>query len=102
VGISPFLSELKGGLFERMEEKERQSTYTHRGGAREDFGAPLPASRNKVAMTSLAKGAQVSHAFFGNGMVVATHSGRSVDVIFERHGLKTLHLDYAKLTIVGG
>jgi DNA helicase-2/ATP-dependent DNA helicase PcrA len=102
VGISPFLSELKGGLFERMEEKERQSTYTHRGGAREDFYASLPASRNKVAMTSLTKGTQVSHAFFGNGMVVATHSGRSVDVLFERHGLKTLHLDYAKLTIVGG
>jgi DNA helicase-2/ATP-dependent DNA helicase PcrA len=51
-------------------------------------------------MSDLAQGVRVSHAFFGTGTVAALHGGRSVDVHFERHGLKTLHLDYAKLTII--
>ena len=51
-------------------------------------------------MSDLAPGTQVAHAFFGTGKVVTVGKARTVDVLFERHGLKTLHLDYAKLTIV--
>lgn len=108
VGMSPFLSELKGGVFERIQE-ERQSSFvanpypqSSSGGAfsRDTGLAPLRKSRNKVSVKDLAKGTCVSHPFFGQGAVVTIGSGRSVDVLFERHGLKTLHLDYAKLTIV--
>ena len=100
VGMSPFLSELKGGLFERIEE-ERRSSFSPRSFPRVDgHVAPLKKSRSKVSMTDLTKGTQVSHAFFGTGEVVSMGSGRSVNVLFGRHGLKTLHLDYAKLTIV--
>ncbi|MDD3813061.1 MAG: ATP-dependent helicase [Desulfocapsaceae bacterium] len=108
VGMSPFLSELKGGVFERIQE-ERQSSFVANpypqnfsGGAfpRDTGLAPLKKSRSKVSVKDLAKGTRVSHPFFGQGAVVTIGSGRSVDVLFERHGLKTLHLDYAKLTIV--
>lgn len=100
VGMSPFLSELKGGLFERIQEEERHSSFSPRNFPRGDHVAPLQKSRSRLSPTDLVKGTQVSHAFFGTGAVVAMGSGRSVNVLFERHGLKTLHLDYAKLTIV--
>jgi DNA helicase-2/ATP-dependent DNA helicase PcrA len=104
VGMSPFLAELKGGLFERIEEKERSfsSPFIKPAQYEADASFPSPArtGRGKVSMTDLGKGVRVSHAFFGAGTVAATPRGRSVDVLFERHGLKTLHLDYAKLTIV--
>ena len=99
VGISPFLAELQGGLFERIQE-ERPSSFTPAPFSRRDGAAPVKKSRNKVSMTDLAKGTRVSHSFFGTGIVVSMSSGRTVDVLFDRHGLKTLHLDYAKLTIV--
>ncbi len=105
VGVSPFLAELKAGLFERIEKKEQVrssssfSFSSHRGTG-EDFGAPFRKSRNTIAVGDIVKGTHVSHAFFGDGVVTAAPSGRSVIVHFERHGVKTLHLDYAKLTIV--
>lgn len=99
VGMSPFLAELQGGLFERLQE-ERPASFTPNPLARREGLAPMKISRSKVAITDLAQGTEVSHSFFGTGVVVVTGSGRTVDVLFDRHGLKTLHLDYAKLTIV--
>ena len=100
VSLSPFLTELKGGLFERMQEEERRPSSSTGVFARGAGVPPLRTSRNKVSMTDLTKGTQVSHPFFGIGTVVTLGSVRTVDVLFERHGLKTLHLDYAKLTVV--
>lgn len=99
VGMSPFLSELKGGLFERIQE-ERQSSFAPVSLSRGEGVAPVKKSRSKVSMNDLLKGSRVSHSFFGTGVVVTLSSGRTVDVHFDRHGLKTLHLDYAKLSIV--
>jgi DNA helicase-2/ATP-dependent DNA helicase PcrA len=42
----------------------------------------------------------VSHPFFGEGVVARLVKPRSVDVVFDKHGLKTLHLDYAKLKVI--
>lgn len=103
VGMSPFLVELRGGLFERIEESGATSSPQMRSMAGKTVAPNFSAvrkGRSKIAVTDLHKGIRVSHAFFGTGTVAATPSGRSVDVLFERHGLKTLHLDYAKLTIV--
>lgn len=103
VGMSPFLAELKGGLFERIDKERSFSSpfaRTERGENVDAHVFPTRTGRSKVSMTDLGKGVRVSHAFFGTGTVAATPRGRSVDVLFERHGLKTLHLDYAKLTIV--
>ena len=99
VGMSPFLAELQGGLFERIQE-ERQSSFASVPFSRGEGLAPAKKSRSKVSVSDLAKGTRVSHSFFGTGVVVLIGSGRTVDVLFDRHGLKTLHLDYAKLTIV--
>lgn len=51
-------------------------------------------------MRDLKKGVRVKHPFFGEGSVATVGQGRSVDVDFERHGVKTLHLDYAKLALL--
>ena len=105
VGMSPFLAELKGGLFERIEKERSFSSPFARPEQSEPgaaHGFPARKARSKISMTDLGKGVRVSHAFFGTGTVASAPMGRSVDVLFERHGLKTLHLDYAKLTIVAG
>lgn len=48
----------------------------------------------------LKAGIVVKHSFFGEGRVEKTVGPRTVDVLFKRHGMKTLHLDYAKLEII--
>ncbi len=98
-GISPFLSELRTGLFERLD----------RDGVRENSGSySTPdtmilhekGKKRKLSVEELNKGVRVKHPFFGEGVVHEKPKGRSVDVSFQRHGIKTLHLDYAKLSIV--
>jgi DNA helicase-2/ATP-dependent DNA helicase PcrA len=42
-------------------------------------------------------GQAVNHPFFGRGTVEGIVGDRTVEVAFDRHGRKTLHLDYAKL-----
>ena len=51
-------------------------------------------------MDELPAGTRVQHPFFGIGVVKKTTPPRSLDVKFDRHGVKTLHLDYAKLTLL--
>ncbi len=96
VGMSPFLRELGPGLYDRI-EKDRSS--------REPFSlpkiAPAPAGRPaKISLEDLSRGCAVSHPFFGEGVVARLVKPRSVDVVFDKHGLKTLHLDYAKLKVI--
>ena len=45
----------------------------------------------------LSRGQPVEHPFFGRGTVDKVAGERTVEVVFDRHGRKTLHLDYAKL-----
>ncbi|MFN2366720.1 MAG: ATP-dependent helicase, partial [Desulfurivibrionaceae bacterium] len=49
----------------------------------------------------LVEGIAVRHPFFGEGKVEKKSGKRSVEVFFSRHGRKILHLDYAKLEIIG-
>ncbi len=98
VGMSPFLGELSAGLFQRVEDRPADDYRM--------FGHTEPSSRNhipvrtkkiKLNMSDFSKGCKVEHPFFGVGTVVKLSDGRSLDVHFDRHGAKTLHLDYAKL-----
>lgn len=99
-GMSPFLSELSGGLFQRVTDSDSD------GGAAiynrsESYSPPVKKKKTKkLDMTDFSIGAKVSHPFFGVGVVAKLSKGRSLDIHFDRHGLKTLHLDYAKLTIL--
>ncbi len=103
VGMSPFLNELSRGLYERIAERPGKSTevFSYRAAMTEDAVEPVRKSRSKKQdMADFALGCKVSHPFFGKGTVVKVSTGRSLDVLFDRHGVKTLHLDYAKLTVI--
>ena len=51
-------------------------------------------------VTELQQGQAVLHPFFGRGVIGKVTGERTVEVVFDRHGRKTLHLDYAKLEII--
>ena len=97
VGMSPFLGELSGGLFQRMDgssDDYQPSIYREKSAAGHKSLRRKP---KKLNMSDFSQGCKVSHPFFGLGTVTKLSGGRSLDVHFDRHGLKTLHLDYAKL-----
>ena len=97
VGMSPFLRELRPGIYDRL-EKDRTSFEPSFSAAKT---VPSPGKRPaKVSLDDLAKGCAVTHPFFGEGVVKRLVKPRSVDVVFDKHGLKTLHLDYAKLKVI--
>lgn len=107
VGMSPFLSELRAGIFQRIDSDGRdQSTpsfLTAQSSASDAIAftqANKKANKTKLSVKDLSKGIRVKHPFFGEGVVNDAPQGRSVIVNFQRHGLKTLHLDYAKLSIL--
>jgi DNA helicase II / ATP-dependent DNA helicase PcrA len=100
VGMSPFLNELSAGLFERVKEL----SWDGGGGVSiQSDTLPTPSRKKKqrkMAMTDFSVGCRVRHPYFGEGTVTNLSKARSLDIHFDRHGLKTLHLDYAKLTIL--
>ncbi len=101
VGMSPFLAEIRGGLYERIQEQEASDVYRFQTKRPNSQSATsFITARKRVSKKDLKKGSRVKHPFFGVGSVEKLGNGQSVNVLFERHGLKTLHLDYAKLTIV--
>ena len=97
--LSPFLAELPPGLL------QTKSGFSSPRGYRPP--PPRPASPPRLqkspakAKPTFVVGMTVKHPFFGEGKVEAVVPPRSVDVRFVRHGQKTLHLDYAKLEVVG-
>lgn len=100
VGMSPFLAEISPNLYER----EGSAAMSFGGGGSEvryePPVAPTPRKREKkLTLTELPVGTRVEHPFFGIGTVKKTSAPSSLDVLFDRHGLKTLHLDYAKLSL---
>jgi len=102
VGISPFVSELKPGLYQRLESDSQPSNSFFRTPDRPVVTNFVKKKKQKLSLDDLSVGVKVNHPFFGKGIVKKLTKPRTLDVIFDRHGLKTLHLDYAKLTIIGG
>jgi len=105
VGMSPFLSELSGGLFDRVTDSSpgEEDSFAFQSDSFPRSGGGSPARKKKqpkLAMTDFSVGCKVSHPFFGYGRVTKLSKARSLDIHFDRYGLKTLHLDYAKLTIL--
>ncbi len=107
VGMSPFLSELRAGLFERLDSDGKRDTTPSFLTAQDfptegtDFTKHTrKAQKINLESDELQAGVSVTHPFFGEGVVVSDQQGRSLTVQFYRHGLKTLHLDYAKISIL--
>ena len=96
--VSPFLAELPPGLLRSEAGGSSASPSFAAAPAR-----PVSISKGPgvAAVKVPAVGAAVKHSFFGEGRVEALAGPRTVEVFFPRHGRKTLHLDYAKLEVVG-
>ena len=95
-GMSPFLAELRPNLYRNAAGAGGAASGPSAWGAAEPgkaTGAP-----GASAAASLVPGMRVTHAFFGPGRVQALPGRGQVEVFFDRHGSKILHLDYARLT----
>ena len=104
VGMSPFVAELEPGGYEviRPEAGDGHVYGAAYGGASGRTRPILKKKDKKAALDDFSPRGRVKHPFFGTGTVKKKTPPRSLDVAFDRHGMKTLHLDYAKLTIVEG
>ena len=105
VGMSPFIAELEPGGYEVIRPllSDAAAAYgTGYNAKSKRARPPLKKKEKKAVLDDFSKGCRVSHPFFGTGTVQKKSPPRSLDVAFDRHGMKTLHLDYAKLTIVEG
>ncbi|MDX9835024.1 MAG: ATP-dependent helicase [Desulfobulbus sp.] len=98
--MSPFLREISPGLYNRA---ERACVVTAPLTSDYPMDLPLPKPRKSIdaGQAEYVEGMRVSHAFFGLGRVASLPGIRRVEVLFDRHGSKILHLDYARLEIVG-
>ncbi len=95
-GMSPYLLEIPQGLYIKD-----QGTPLYGNNALPDPGdAPRALKKTQSARQTFASGMVVNHSYFGNGKVVNIPGPRRVEVSFDRHGTKILHLDYAKLEII--
>ncbi len=92
-GMSPFVAELEPRLYatSAFPPTVRPAADSLRSDALPDDGAALDA-------VELQPGMRVEHAFFGLGTISALPAPGRVEVFFDRHGTKLLHLDYARLT----
>jgi len=98
--MSPFLREISPGLYERL-QPEPSAAFpgsSFAAPARPSATPPFPPGRK---VSALAVGMIVKHPFFGRGQVKTLPGPRRVEVAFDRHGDKILHLDYARLEIIG-
>lgn len=97
-GMSQFLAELSPALFDGGEGGVAQKEARVPSVSGQGRG-PVAAS-TAPAISRLGPGQAVRHPFFGDGKVEKMAGQRSVEVFFQRHGRKTLHLDYAKLEVI--
>lgn len=95
--MTPFLREVSAGLYNKVDRSGGVAAPLPRSVALEPRE---PSPRVESARVAFKVGMQVSHAFFGLGRVVSIPGPRRVEVQFDRHGSKILHLDYAKLDIL--
>ncbi len=107
--LSPFVAEISPGLYLSTGRALSRSGFSghsaggysysmEKRGSRSMTAASLPRDNSKLKNTStIAQGQVVQHPFFGRGTVDKVTGERTVEVLFDRHGRKTLHLDYAKL-----
>lgn len=108
-GMSPFLAELKPELYESAPtstptwSREAQSAVSAHPGIKDTSepgthgASPASGQPQPGKMQELQPGMRVEHAFFGQGSVSRLSGPRRVEVLFDRHGSKILHLDYARL-----
>ncbi len=98
--MSPFLREINPGLYYQREQGPTVGDFTTAG---QDLGLPDPVRIRKKTISARIEylpGMSVLHPLFGPGTVKSVPGPRRVEIAFDRHGDKILHLDYAKLEII--
>ena len=100
--MSPFLREINPGLYCR-----RDSGHPHDNSPASSSAFALPEPRVNVdkkqtvsARIEFTPGMEVIHPLFGPGKIKCIPGPRRVEIAFDRHGDKILHLDYARLDVV--
>jgi DNA helicase-2/ATP-dependent DNA helicase PcrA len=110
VPLSPFLAEISHGLYTSSGRAQSHIRNYRNGSSGYSFSSRGTKSRRSMSASSINqssskmreasgfnKGQAVQHPFFGRGIIDKVTGERTVEVDFDRHGRKTLHLDYAKL-----
>lgn len=98
--MSPLLREINPNLY-HQKEQTAPGGYSLSGA--NSFGLPEPTrTPNKTvsARVEYMPGMMVQHPLFGPGKVKSIPGPRRVEIAFDRHGDKILHLDYAKLEVI--
>ncbi|MCF6187022.1 MAG: ATP-dependent helicase [Desulfobulbaceae bacterium] len=98
--MSPFLREINPGLY-HQQEMVAPTPYSFSDSS--GFGLPDPVGTRKKTVSARVEyspGMLVQHALFGPGRVKSIPGPRRVEISFDRHGDKVLHLDYAKLEVI--
>jgi DNA helicase-2/ATP-dependent DNA helicase PcrA len=94
---SRFVANLPSSLLERWvlqdeREDEEQQVLTPR-----PLPPPVQRPAPKEAEKNLVQGSRVQHPVFGTGTFIRYTGEEKVDVLFDRFGLKRIHLGYTKL-----
>ncbi len=97
--MSPFLREINPGLYEHLDPAP-VTTSTYSRSIDSAIPSPRAEKATRSARTNFTPGMMVKHPFFGVGRVKAVPGPRRVEVHFDRHGDKILHLDYARLEVM--
>jgi len=104
VVMSPFLREINPGLYVNKDPAPviGQNITAYRSNPEGVLPEPTTLRKTAVqsARTEFSQGMMVRHPFFGIGKVKEIPAPRRIEVRFDRHGDKLLHLDYAKLEIM--
>jgi DNA helicase-2/ATP-dependent DNA helicase PcrA len=111
--LTPFLAEISpglyissgraigmGGSFGDTISGYSYSTSSRRGRSLSAASLDQKSKALLKNVSTLCQGQAVQHPFFGRGIIDKVTGERTVEVVFDRHGRKTLHLDYAKLEII--
>ena len=105
-GMSPFLAELRPNLYQVAAGATGATPgWAKPSSAPSPWAAadagPTTGAKGSATAAELVPGVRVEHAFFGQGRVQSLPGPGKVEVFFDRHGSKILHLEYAKLTVAG-
>lgn len=105
--MSPFLREINPGLYVQENAGSEfgiNSAASHNSPDNVNSVLSVPPGLKKrpvqSARTEFSKGMSVRHPFFGIGTIKDISAPRRIEVSFDQHGDKLLHLDYAKLEVL--
>lgn len=98
--MSPYLREISPGLYNTIDRAGAMtSPFTSQYARQQPVSSTL--AQVESARVVYKEGMQINHAIFGIGRITSIPGPRRVEILFDRHGSKILHLDYAKLEILG-